>query len=223
MMSDAQKQLAPRFSMKDVTVHERSRLFKKHFALDEYIVSYKKFDGSETPKLVREIFERDQDAVAILPYDAKTDEVVLIEQFRPGAMKDPISPWLIEIVAGLIDFGEHEIDAAMRELNEEAHFKVTPDELKYITAVYPSPGGISERVSVYFANVDATHIDNHGGLEKENEDIRIFKVPAEAAFEACKSGRICNCAALVGLLNLQLAHQEIRQEFLNKRLTKEQH
>lgn len=217
-MSDASRELAPRFTMHDVTVHQRTRLFKKHFALDEYIVSYPKFDGTSTPKLVREVFERDQDAVAILPYDARTDEVVLIEQFRPGAMKDPISPWLIEIVAGLIDYGEHEIDAAMRELNEEAHFNVTSDRLKYITAVYPSPGGISERLSLYIANIDASHIEHHGGLDVENEDLRIFKVPAADAFAACVSGRICNCAALVGLLNLQLHHDEIRQEFMNTRL-----
>ncbi len=216
-MSDASQELAARFNMHDVTVHQRTRLFKKHFALDEYVVSYPKFDGTSTPPLVREVFERDQDAVAVLPYDARTDEVVLIEQFRPGALKDPVSPWLIEIVAGLIDAGEPEITTAMRELNEEAHFQVTADRLKFITAVYPSPGGISERVSVYIANIDADHIDHHGGLDVENEDLRIFKVPAEDAFQACASGRICNCAALVGLLNLQLHHDEIRQEFLQAR------
>ncbi len=209
--------LAPRFTIKDVTIHQQQRLFKKHFALDEYAVSYKKFSGGETPVLLREVFERDQDAVAILPYDAKSDEVVLIEQFRPGALKDPVSPWLIEIVAGLIDYGEHEIDAAMRELNEEAHFNVTADKLHYLTSVYPSPGGISERVSVYIANVDAGHIDALGGLDSENEDIRIFKLKAQDAFAACKSGRICNCAALVALLNLQLMHQELRGRFLAQR------
>ncbi len=209
--------LKPRFNIKDVTVEKQQRLFKKHFALDEYVLSYKKFAGGTTPPLVRELFERDQDAVAILPYDAKSDEVVLIEQFRPGALKDPVSPWLIEIVAGLIDYGEHEIDAALRELNEEAHFNVTADKLTFLTSVYPSPGGISERVSIYIANVDASHIDALGGLDSENEDIRIFKVPAAAAFAACRSGRICNCAALVALLNLQLAHQDIRNKFLASR------
>ena len=206
--------LQPRFTLKDVTIEKKERLFKKHFALDEYVVHYKKFDGSETPSLVREVFERDQDAVAILPYDAARDEVVLIEQFRPGALKDPVSPWLIEIVAGLIDAGESELEAAVRELNEEAHFKITPDKLHLITSVYPSPGGISERVTVYVANVDATHIDALGGLAVENEDIRIFKVKAQEAFEACRNRRICNCAALVALLNLQLHHEEWRAQFM---------
>ncbi len=209
--------LAPCFKLKDVTIEKQQRLFKKHFALDEYVVHYKKFDGTTTPSLVREVFERDQDAVAILPYDALRDEVVLIEQFRPGALKDPVSPWLIEIVAGLIDPGEDEITAALRELNEEAHFQVTADRLHFVTAVYPSPGGISERVSVYIANVDATHIDAAGGLAAENEDIRIFKVKAADAFAACRSGRICNCAALVALLNLQLDHAKLRERFAKLR------
>lgn len=214
MSADA---LQPRFSIKDVNIHKKERIFKKHFAIDEYVLSYKTFAGGESPELVREIFERDQDAVAILPYDAVTDEVVLIEQFRPGALKDPVSPWLIEVVAGLIDPGETTLQAAVREVNEEAHFAVTPAALKELIAVYPSPGGISERVTCYVANVDASHIATHGGLECEHEDIRIFKVKAEEAFAACASGRICNCAALVTLLNLQLHHNEWRNEFLRQR------
>ena len=73
------------------------------------------------------------------------------------------------------------------------------------------------REEVYIANVDAGHIDALGGLDSENEDIRIFKLKAQDAFAACKSGRICNCAALVALLNLQLMHQELRGRFLAQR------
>ena len=40
--------------------------------------------------------------MAILPFDPVSEEVVLIEQFRPGALKDPVSPWLVEVVAGII-------------------------------------------------------------------------------------------------------------------------
>ncbi len=204
MMDNKKVLMPPRFTIKDVTVHEKTRLFKKHFALDEYIVSYKTFDGGETKKLAREIFERDQDAVAILPYDSKSDEVVLIEQFRPGALKDPLTPWLFEIVAGMIDEGETEIEAAKRELKEEAGLEVPEENFHYINAVYPSPGGVSERLTLYVALVDASHIGNHGGLAIENEDLRIFKVKSEEAFELVRTGRINNAAALIGLMHLQL-------------------
>lgn len=205
--------VAPRYTKADVTVHKYQRLYKKHFALDQYDVSYKQFDGSEGNVLPREIFERDADAVAILPFDPNTQEVVLIEQFRPGALKDPVSPWLIEIVAGMIDEGETELQAAVRELKEESGIEVKPEDLHYINAVYPSPGGCSERVTLYVGKVNADHLLNKGGLDNENEDIRIFKLPAKEAFKYCDSGRICNAAALIGLMYLQNHYDEILAKF----------
>lgn len=202
----------PQFTIKDVVIHEKKRLFKEFFAIDEYKVSYKKFSGGETPILRREIFERDHDAVAILPYDPKTNEVILIEQFRPGALKDPVSPWLIEIVAGIIDEGETEMQAAIRELKEEANLQIREDDLHYINAVYPSPGGISEKVTLYWAYVDSSHLSAHGGLEVENEDIRIFKVPVEEAFKMCRTGRINNAACLISLMYLELNLKNIKEQ-----------
>lgn len=206
--------VAPRFSIKDVTVHEKSRLYQRHFALDLYRVSYKKFNGGTTRILDRIIFERDMDAVAILPFDPVSEEVVLIEQFRPGALKDPVSPWLIEIVAGMIDEGESELEAAVRELQEESGLVIKPEDLHYINAVYPSPGGCSERVTLYVGKIKADHLLSHGGLDSENEDIRVFKIPAKKAFEYCKTGRINNAAALLALQHLQINYDEIRSSFL---------
>lgn len=211
-MNEIEKLTAPRFTVKDVTVHEKKRVYKGHFAVDNYIVSYKKFTGGETRKLVREIFERDAEAVAIVPYDPVTDEVVLIEQFRPGALNDPISPWLIEIVAGMIDPGETREEAACRELYEEAKLKITKADLELVSSLYPSPGGTSEVVSIYIARINSEHLATNGGLAVEDEDIRIFKVKAQEAFNLCKTGRICNCAAMVGLMYLELNYDKIRQK-----------
>ena len=210
MISDNQ-QFEHRYTLDDVKVHSKERTYKGFFAIDQYKVSYKTFAGGETKVLTREIFERDQNAVAILPYDPLTDEVLLIEQFRPGALQDPKSPWLFEIVAGMIDAGEKPEEAAIRELNEEAHLKIDRDCLHYINSQYPSPGGTSERVTLYIATVSLADTDTHGGLEIENEDIRIFKVKAEEAFKACADGRICNAAALITLLSLQVRHAEFKK------------
>lgn len=198
----------PQFTLKDVTVHKKERVFQGFFAIDHYDISYKMYSGKTTPILKREIFERDHDAVAILPYDKKTDEIVLIEQFRPGALKDPVSPWLIEIVAGMIDDGETEEEACIRELQEEAKITITKENLHLVNRVYPSPGGASERVSIFIADVDSSHLSSFGGLEIEHEDIRIFKVKAQEAFDLVKSMRICNCASLVALNYLQLNKDE---------------
>lgn len=205
--------VVPRFTVRDVVIHEKKRLFERHFAVDLYRVSYNKFDGGTTKILDREIFERGTDAVAILPFDPVSEEVVLIEQFRPGALKDKVSPWLIEIVAGMIDAGEGEIDAAIRELKEESGLDINANDLHYINSVYPSPGGCSERVTLFIGNVNADHLLTHGGLASEDEDIRIFKLPAQKAFEYCKTGRINNAAALMALQHLQLYYDEIRMSF----------
>lgn len=205
--------VVPRFTVRDVVIHEKKRLFERHFAVDLYRVSYNKFDGGTTKILDREIFERGTDAVAILPFDPVSEEVVLIEQFRPGALKDKVSPWLIEIVAGMIDAGEGEIDAAIRELKEETGIDIAAKDLHYINSVYPSPGGCSERVTIFVGNINADHLLAHGGLDAEDEDIRIFKLPVHKAFEYCKVGRINNAAALMALQYLQLYYDEIRSNF----------
>ncbi len=52
----------------------------------------------------REIFERGHAAV-LLPYDPQRDEVVLVEQLRIAAIDSAVSPWLLEMVAGMIEEG----------------------------------------------------------------------------------------------------------------------
>ncbi len=202
----------PSLTGKDVIIHRKTRLFSKHFAVDEYLVSYKTFKGPYTKKLIREVFEKDQNAVAVLPYDPVTDEVVLIEQFRPGALKDPLSPWILEVTAGMVDDGESEIDTALRELEEETRLKAGIRDLCFINRVYSSPGASSEKVTLYLAMVDASNLESYGGLESENEDIRIFKVKAAEAFDLVKSGRINNAITLICLMYLENNHKKFLQK-----------
>ena len=54
----------PRFTLKDVRITEKKRVYKGFFAIDQYVLSYPRFDGGEQKPLRREIFERDHDAVA---------------------------------------------------------------------------------------------------------------------------------------------------------------
>ena len=210
-MSDALNLFAPKFNINDVTIHEKKRAYKKIFAIDEYKLSYKRFDGSTSPILDRHIFERDRDAAVILPYDPNTDEVCLIEQFRPGALKDKISPWLIEVVAGLIDDGETPEAAALRELKEEAKIEITQDNLHFCLGEYPSPGGIPEYVTIYIAACDLSHLANHGGLESESEDIRVFKVKFEDAYNQIATGGIRNSAAIIALMYLKLNYHKFKK------------
>lgn len=204
---------SPRFTIKDVNIHKKERIFKKYFAIDEYQLSYKRFDGTQSQVFTREIFERDANAVGILIYDVKTDEVALIEQFRPGALNDPQSPWLIEIVAGMVDSGESEIQAAVREVKEEIGLEIKERDLHLISSILPSPGGISEKVTVYIAKADLSKLGEHGGLASDGEDIRIFKAKFDDAYMQVENGRIHNAIAMLSLMYLKLHKSAITQSF----------
>jgi ADP-ribose pyrophosphatase len=205
---------APRFTLKDLKIEDRRRVYDGFFAMDLYTMTYPRFDGGTNTGLKREIFERGRNAVAVLPYDPALDRVQLIEQFRPGALSDRDSPWLIEVIAGMIDDGETPEQAAVREANEETGLKVDPSSFRLIADQFPSPGGCSERTALYVAKADLSHIHTHGGLASESEDIRVFTAPAQEAFLQCDNGRIHNAAALITLLYLRVHHDEIRQAYL---------
>ncbi|MGN0908580.1 MAG: NUDIX domain-containing protein, partial [Succinivibrio sp.] len=111
---------APSFTLSDLKIEDRRRAYSGFFAIDVYTMTYPRFDGGSNTGLRREIFERGHNAVAVLPYDPVLDRVQLIEQFRPGALSDRDSPWLIEVIAGMIDGGEKPEQAAVREAREDA-------------------------------------------------------------------------------------------------------
>jgi ADP-ribose pyrophosphatase len=143
-------------------------LFEKYFKLDEYSVSHELFGGGFSPVFTREIFERGN-VVAVLPYDPILDKVVLIEQFRAGAINDTDGPWLIESVAGVIEAGETEQQVALRESEEEAGCSIS--SLETICQYYVSPGGTTEHCSLFCGIVDSVGVGGIHGLPDEHEDI----------------------------------------------------
>ena len=122
-------------------LNKHSTLFQNYFRLDEYKLSHELYRGGCSSVFTREIFERGS-AVALLPYDPKCRKVVLIEQFRAGAIQDKKSPWLIECVAGMVETGETEDQVAIRESREEAGCEIK--QLHQISRYYVSPGGSTE-------------------------------------------------------------------------------
>ena len=102
------------FTADDVEILERSTPFQGYFRIDRYHLRHRTHDGGWTAPMSREIFERGH-AVGILLYDPRQDRVGLIEQFRPGALAAGWHPWLIEVVAGIIDDGETPEAVAVRD------------------------------------------------------------------------------------------------------------
>jgi len=172
---------------------ERKTPFQGYFRIDKYKLRHRRFAGGWTEPFYREVFERGH-AAAVLPYDPLRDEVVLQEQFRIGALEAPGSPWLLEIVAGIIDAGESAEEVARREAVEEAGLQL--QDIHHIQDYLASPGGTTERVSLFVGRVDSSNAGGIFGLAVEAEDIRVRVLPFEQAM-AELAGRPINVASIV--------------------------
>lgn len=144
----------------------------------------------------REVHHR-RDAVGVLLYDPARDALVLVEQFRAGAFDDPVSPWKLELVAGLVEQDESLEEVARREALEESGCVVGP--LTLMHTYYPSPGACNERVTLFCGLVDTQGMGGIHGLDEEHEDIRVHVVSFPTAWELLIQGRLDNAMCLIGL------------------------
>jgi len=192
---------------KAVEIVKQDNCFKGFYKLDRVQLRHELFAGGMSRVISRELFVR-HDAVCVLPYDPLRDEVVLIEQFRVGAVGKIDNPWLIEMVAGLIDREEELEEVAHREAEEEAG--LTIGALWPITRYFPSPGGSDEYVHLYLGRCTSEGAGGLHGLEEEGEDIRVRVWSFDDAMQAVRDGQICNAATIISLQWLALNKDEIR-------------
>ena len=196
-----------RFGRDDVTIMSRETVFRGYFRVDRYLLCHRLFGGAWSRPLTREVFERGH-AVAVLPYDPVRDSVVLIEQFRVGPLAAGDGPWLLEVIAGIIEEGEVPEDVARRETREETDLNI--GALEPIADCYASPGGTSERVRVFCALADVRGAGGIHGNAAEGEDIRVAVMGFEAALAALEDGRVRASPAVVGLQWLALNRTRLR-------------
>ncbi len=166
------------FTKSDVEIIARETRYRG-FSLDVYRFRHRLFNGEMSGEVKREIFERGHAAV-LLPFDPERDEVVLVEQIRIAAYDTSVTPWLLEMVAGMIEEGETIEAVARREAMEEAG--LTVGRTRPVIS-YGESRGTSERSSILVGEVDATTAVGIHGLADENEDIRVHVVSREQAYQ----------------------------------------
>ncbi len=209
-MSDTPLPATAFFGNDDVEVLAVETGYKGFFRINRYRLRHKLFAGGWSANLTRELFERGH-AAAMLPYDPVRDQIVLLEQFRVGALGSDNSPWLLEMVAGMIEPGESASEVIVREAEEEAGLVVGRSRFALSSLV--SPGGTSERIHVYVGEVDSSKATGLHGLAEEGEDIRLHVVSREQAYRWVEEGRIDNAATVIALQWLQLHLAEIRSQW----------
>ncbi len=191
-----------------VEIVERQVCYQGFFRMEHYRLRHRLYNGDMSPLLSRELFERGH-AAAVLPYDPLLDCVVLLEQFRVGALNAPGGPWLLEIVAGIIEEGETAAGVVRREAQEEAGCTLLA--LEPVCEYLVSPGGTSERISLYCGRVDAAGIGGLHGLAGEGEDIRVSTIGFDDAMALLHSGRIDSASPIIALQWLQIHRERLRR------------
>jgi len=184
------------FTSNDVEITSIEPVYRGFFTMQKYQFKHKLFSGEWSDVVTREIFERGH-AVAVLPYDPIHKEFVLIEQLRIGALPTSSTPWLIEIIAGMIEEGENAEDVCHREAMEEAGIRL--EHLTKALSYLSSPGGTTERLHIYLAKTDASKAHGIHGLDAEAEDIKVHRVSEETALKWLENGDIDNASAVIAL------------------------
>ena len=179
-----------------VEVRERTVAYEGFFRIVRYRLRHRLFAGGMGAALERELLERG-DAAVVLPYDPVRRQVVLVEQFRIGALAREDHPWLLEPVAGIIDPGETTAEVARREAKEEAGLEL--QDLVPIGSYYPSPGGSSEVCYAFIARIDARGAGGLFGLADHGEDVKAHVVPLATALGWLEDGRLRAASALITL------------------------
>ncbi len=183
-------------------------LYQGFFKIDLCRIKHELFAGGEV-EVVRELSHRGN-AVAVLLYDPVNDKVVMVEQFRIGAIEDQESPWLLEVVAGIVEADESINDVARRECKEETGLEV--HAFDRIHTFYPSPGGCSEVIYLLCGLVDSEQAEGIHGVADEGEDIRVKVLDFEEVSNLLGTDRVSTAIAIIALQWLQINRERLRIE-----------
>ncbi len=197
---------SPAFRASDAKIVNAESAFQGYFRVDRLTIRHATFAG-DSIEICREVFKRGN-AVCVLLYDPQKDKVVLVEQFRVGALAAE-SPWMLEVVAGIVEPGETAEDVARREAIEEAG--LTLGEVQPISRFLPSGGGCDEWIDLMYAEVDSNSAEGLHGLADEGEDIKVHVLDAQEAFDLVVSGAINSSPAIIGLQWLELNRSRLKR------------
>ncbi|AZQ44179.1 NUDIX domain-containing protein [Nonlabens ponticola] len=159
-------------------------------------VIHDRFHDNQKINATRECLERG-DSAAVLIYEKDTDQFIFTRQFRyPSARRE--HPWMLELVAGSIDKNEKPEACAKRETLEELGYQIK--DLERIASYFPSPGGCSEQIQLFYAQV-RTHdrTNDASGNPAEKEDIELVKISRQEAYRMLMAQEINNSISLIGL------------------------
>ncbi|MBP8926063.1 MAG: NUDIX domain-containing protein [Pseudomonadales bacterium] len=196
------------FDRADLEILEESIPWGGFWKLKVLKLRHRLFAGGWSPILQRELHCRGV-AVGVLLYDPNLDAIGVVEQFRVGAAFRPGSPWLLELVAGLMEEGETPPEVARREALEESGCVV--QDLLPVAEYFSSPGGTDEYFHLFCARADLGNVRLLHGEPGEHEDIRLHVIAFDEALRMQQQGRFNNAHTLIALQWLASQRDEVRR------------
>jgi ADP-ribose pyrophosphatase len=179
--------------------------FARHLRVEVVRFRHRLFDGGWSGEWTFDVVRRGA-AVAVLLYDPERDCVVMIEQFRLGALLAGTSPWQLEPVGGMIDKGETPAATVIREIDEESGVPLREAPVP-ICRYLPSPSASDEYLHLFCGRVDSSVAAGVHGLAEESEHIRVVVKSLAEIETLLDAGAVESCHSLVALQWL-LRHRE---------------
>jgi ADP-ribose pyrophosphatase len=188
----------------------REQCFKGFLGLVRFRLRHSLFAGGWSPVIERERIEY-LNAVSAILYDPVLDQVVMVEQFRIGALEHGQGAWTLEPVGGVLKAAEDAREVVRREAMEEAGCEIL--DLEPIGAYHVSPGTSAARIRLFCGRVDAGRAKGIHGLAEEGEDTRVAVMNTEQAMGELYSGRINTSAAIIAIQWLAMNRDRLRVEW----------
>lgn len=189
------------YDKNELKISQSELLYKGFIQVEKLSLSHRLFNKTSfTPIIQRELIHRPE-AAGVLLYNDTQQKFALIEQFRIGAIYDPISPWQLEIIAGVLDGDESPETCIRRESLEESGCQV--NELQHLFTFYPSAGACSEVFHLYSAEVELPDEGGIFGMPDESENIKLHILTYQDLAILLNNGRLKNAPVIMALQWLQ--------------------
>lgn len=141
-----------------------------------------------------------RNSVLVLIYAAQHDCFILGKEFRPGVFCNEANqddPFILECVAGAIEPGTTPEETALRETYEETGLRIT--EAHLIATAYKSPGILTEKTYIYYAEFHGELKEGIYGLKEEHEEILTQWLPSTEVYALMDAMKIIDAATLIAL------------------------
>lgn len=185
------------YNNKDFEIKSREYLYQGFIRVEKISLRHQLFNQTEYTALMhRELIHR-KEAAGVLIYNDQLQRFALIEQFRVGAIDDAISPWQLEIIAGVLDGDESPETCIRRESLEESGCEIAA--LDHLYSFYPSAGACDEIFHLYVAQAELPEHGGIFGMPDEGENIQLHIVSYQDLPALLASQRLRNAPVIMAL------------------------